>query len=189
MVVSLTLSNAGSWDSLQCTQTKHDDNAGLLGERELEVDQLRQRYPQHPKIHSNADGGVCPYQSVDVDAVAVMFPVPLRPVVGDWPALEDCNDDEDNTVQDTEYYRGNDDLLNGAPGKYPLVKEQERQLQHRQLSEVADFDPVEVLPECSDLIEAHRPDVPAKAIRYEPSVYQDSAGLADKQSGEDQVIV
>lgn len=118
-----------------------------------------------------------------------MFSVPLRPVIGDRPALEHCNNDKDNAVQDAESDSSHDDPLDSSPGKYPFVKEQERQLQHRQLSEIANLYPVEVFAERGNLIEAHRPDVPAQAIWYQSPVYQDSAGLADKQSEKYQVII
>jgi hypothetical protein len=130
------------------------------------MNELGQRYPQHPEINSNTSRCICPYQSVYVDTATSVFSIPLRPVVIDRAALENCDDDKDNAIQNAENDCSQDDLLYRAPRKYPLVEVKKCKFQNGQLREVTDLDPVEVFPEFGNLIEIQCPDISTQTIRY-----------------------
>ena len=56
--------------------------------------------------------------------------IPLCPVVIDRLALEHCDNDKYNAIQDAENDCSQNNLLYRAPGKYPLVEIEKRELQN-----------------------------------------------------------
>ena len=88
--------------SIQCADAEHEPNAHFLFPMQLQLDHLRHWEANHPEIQRDAHGGICPGQSVHVDASATVFSVPFLPVVGDGPALECPGKDKDDTVYNVE---------------------------------------------------------------------------------------
>lgn len=63
-------------DSDKGADTEHHGNADLLAPRQLEVEDFVEREGEHPDIQCNANNGVAPGQSVDIDALPRPFLVP-----------------------------------------------------------------------------------------------------------------
>lgn len=84
--------------NLQGTHEEHDGYADLFAPRQLQSEDLVKWKDQHPDVEQDADDRVTPSKCVYVDALAVMFQVPVHPIVADRSALEDGDNDECEAV-------------------------------------------------------------------------------------------
>jgi len=85
-------------EDLQGTDEEHDCHTDLLAPRQLQSEHLVERKDQHPYVKNDADDRMAPGKGVHIDALAVVFQVPVEPIVADRFALEDGDDDECKAV-------------------------------------------------------------------------------------------
>lgn len=154
----------GGFGGLQGSHNEHHGYADLLLPVQLQVDELGYGEPQHPEIQQDADCGVCPAQSIDVQTLAFMFSVPSRPVEVNRFALEDREENEQYPEATVEDNSAPDDTFDSRPRKDPKVKEQEREFQQRNLEEVQDLHAVECVDETSNLIGRESPYISAQTV-------------------------
>lgn len=137
------MGNASSVLDLQGADAKHHCNPDLLLPRQFERGKLRKRDGQHPDVERDADCRVGPSHCIDVDACSLVFLVPLGPHEFDRRALEDGDEHESQTKRYIEGDGSPDDPLYSSSREDPLIEEEERQLQKRNLGEIEDLQYVE----------------------------------------------
>ena len=84
------------------TDKEHHAAHQLLLPVQIQCQQLRERQRQQPNVKGNARRGSYPSENVDVDALALVLALPLRPKVRDGCALEDDGEQEAEVVDDVE---------------------------------------------------------------------------------------
>ena len=74
---------------LQSADAEHQCYANLLPPGQLQMENLVEWDCQHPQIQRNTDTSISPGQSVNVNTMALMLPIPALPVKADRSTLED----------------------------------------------------------------------------------------------------
>ncbi len=151
--------------------------------------QLRERNGKHPRVQGDRDGGVAPYDGVQVEAGSLVLVVPLGPVEIDRVALERANQHENEAVDSVEGRRGPQGLSDRGRRKDAQEEEDERHLGDRQLDEVQELHDVEPHAETGDAVERNGPDILTQAVGYRALRDDDRAGNADGDAQHDPPVV